>query len=154
MAFLFTTVSLLCGFNGSHSAKSPKDVVLKFCLSDAEGKRLSSDTWTAIMPLITWTDEPGWDTAVVISDFRVINAEVSSVKATVSVKYHILGSVSVDFKKGDTYETEKFELVYVNGTWKIDKPVITPHVYKKAIIKHFREIQKSDSYLRKSWTIS
>ena len=53
----------------SNTLKSPEEVVKVFCDLDANGKRLSSTTWSEMLPYIMWPDEPGWDTVILVTSY-------------------------------------------------------------------------------------
>jgi hypothetical protein len=126
--------------------KSPEEIVLRYCLMDAKGKRLSSDSWDNIRPLITWGDEPGWDTAIVLFNFRIVSTKIDGKKATVVVQYHNLGTTdTVDFKPLDKDEIIEFELVSDNGIWRINGPVNVPHVLPGAAIKHLQNLEAAEA---------
>jgi hypothetical protein len=128
---------------------SPQDVVKQYCHLQAEGYGLSSEGWVKIEPLVAWSDEPGWDTVIVISNYKVGSLEKIGKKALVSVKYFVLGSTdSMRFVKSKRQETIKFELGMIDGKWKITRPLIMPHVNKETVIRHLREIQASETVRR------
>jgi hypothetical protein len=119
----------------------PKEVVQHYCQLQAEGYGISSGGWEKIGPLVAWSDEPGWDTAIVISDYKIGKIEIVGKKAMVTVTYFVLGIDSVEFVKSKRKETIKFELGMIDGSWKITGPQIIPHVKKEFMIKHLRKLQ-------------
>jgi hypothetical protein len=123
------------------SSLLPKEVVQKYCQFQAEGHGITSGGWGKIGPLVAWSDEPGWDTAFVISDYKIGKVEIVGTKAMVTVTYFVLGVDSVEFIKSKRKEIIKFELGMIDGRWKITGPQIIPHVKKEFMIKHSRKLQ-------------
>lgn len=122
---------------------TPEEVVRKFCQLDAEGKRLSGDTMSDILGLVTWI-ETGAEVIFVISGFEVGKAIIADSMAKVPVEYHRLGSTDgIEFseiprKKITSYI---YKLVKQNNMWKIQEPVSAPHVYWETAIAHLKGIQ-------------
>jgi len=80
-------------------------------------------------PLTTWEDEPGWDGVTIVSGYQIVSTKVSQSRAVISVRWQVIG----DFSGEGVVARQKEELVeyhlkLVGALWKIDSPVICPHV--------------------------
>jgi len=75
---------------------SPSGVVRKYCQLDFDGSRLSSAMWKRVSPLVSWEDEPGWDTYTVVSGFQILSEKQSKDEATISVSFSVVGTMSGD----------------------------------------------------------
>jgi hypothetical protein len=119
---------------------SPENIVEFYCQHDFEGARLSGKTWGKIAQLITWQDEPGWDTITVISSFVIIDSKQGENEADVIVEY----GPSTNIQPGEQYEIMTdpkrvhFQLKNINGIWKISGPMIMPHVSEEIVIKRLK----------------
>lgn len=139
------------GVQGMSSQSSPKDVVEKFCKLDAAGARLSSDTRKDIETLLAWGEEGGYDEMIVIKDFKVNKAVIGKSTSKVSVDYFVLGSTDsfIFHKAKNRRSSVNFKLLKQEGKWKIEGPVIAPHVYWENAISHLRLLQKSEPARKK-----
>ena len=80
-------------------------------------------------PLITWEEEPGWDSAVVVSSYKVSPSKKQGEKTTVTVTFDVLGLLQADdFIFGRKSKSIDFSLVRTHAEWKIAKPMILPHI--------------------------
>jgi hypothetical protein len=126
---------------------TPEEVVQKFCQLDADGMRLSGDTWRQrILPLVTWTEEAG-GMIFVIDSYKVGKAKVNGDKATVPVDYVTIGSTDyIQFSNPSPkwVNPYSYHLVKKNGAWKIDGPLSAPHVHLKITIDSLRRLQKEE----------
>ncbi|PYU35098.1 MAG: hypothetical protein DMG28_03845 [Acidobacteria bacterium] len=118
----------------------PKDVVKEYCRLDFEGARLSSDTRSQVASLIAWEEERGWDQAVIVSKYRVTNVVVRGNHATARVEFKVLGRLEGDepFVLGRRVEAVHFGLERTEDVWKIENPIIAPHVSVHSMIQHVR----------------
>lgn len=154
MVVLIASKSLSGGMQNISSQLSPispKEIVAEFCRLDGTGLRLSGDTRKDIEPLLAWGEEYGYDEIVVIKDFKVNKAIVTNSAATVSVEYFLLGTTdSFKFLKASKRENVvNFKLVEQNGLWRIEGPVIAPHVHWESAINHLRLLQKNEPVRKK-----
>lgn len=136
----------LCGAADRDITPTPEDVVQKFCQLDAKGSRLSSETFSNVVDLITWPEEGG-DEMVVIDSFTVGKAIYKDGKASVPVYYNNIGSTDfTDFSppKPTWPNPYVYQLVIKNGQWRIDEPVSSPHVDWKAAISYIQNLQKAE----------
>jgi len=118
-------------------------VVAIFCEQDALGIRLSSLTWKYVKPLISWDEEPGWDTVFVIDGFNIIDESYSNLSAKVVVRYYNVRLLSYDNNGKMSLSDYKqqhdiaYNLVYDNKSWKIDvfddDMPPAPYVYVESI---------------------
>jgi len=123
---IITIILALClSASSSMAEDSPSEVVRKFCQLDYEGARLSSKTYSAILPLIAYPAEPGWDTAVGIKGYSIKNEMIVDDAAEVVVKY----AIDQILHAGDPPRSEeKFVLVKHGHDWKINEYISYPRV--------------------------
>lgn len=121
----------------AYANDSHEKFVEMYCQHDFEGGRLSGKTWDKIAHLITWQEEPDWDTITVVSSFAIIDSKQGENEANVIVEY----SSSMNVQPGEQYEilTDpkgiNFNLQKVNGIWKISSPMIMLHVSEEVVLK-------------------
>jgi hypothetical protein len=143
----FYSIVLLLSFTGtvgkaqsriaSHESP-PASVVQKYCKLDLDGARLSSqnpDNET-ISALGTWPIEPGWDTSVVVRTFEVVSTSLGPRKSTVTVRYIVLGNMfgAKITPSRQHEELVTFVLTKSRDAWRIERPLIPPHVSVLAAI--------------------
>lgn len=118
--------------------------VKAFCDLDGDGMRLTSETWSKILPYIAWSEEAGWDRIVVIEGYQVANAETrTETSAKVSVVYDVAGNLSQDYVPGKKKETVVFTVQKTGAGWKINDPdFMPPHVLMKPVMRHLRETKR------------
>jgi len=142
---LFAVVALTVGCTSSQDGKvsrntlaSPEETVKAYCDLDASGMRLTSQTWSKVLPYIAWTEEAGWDRTIVISGYTVAKTQKQSdTAATITVEYQVLGTVSSDYAQAKKTENIPFKVKKTKEGWKITSPdVMPPHVLLKSMVKH------------------
>jgi hypothetical protein len=115
----------------------PNQVVERFCKVDFDGARLSSETSASARELTDWVDEPGWDSMVVITGYKLSKPQSTSKTSTISVKYDVAGVLDgwkwTDAKDMDTADIKtesiiEFTLEQRDGLWKVTTPFFRPHV--------------------------
>lgn len=127
---------------------SPSEVVKRYCELDANGARLSSETYGDVRQLMAWEDdrdEPGWDGLKVIDGFEVIREEITGKEAKVVVRYNILaegGVYELDVQK--TSEDLEIALVRRPDGWRLVNYVPLPRIYINTAIDRYNEL--SDFY--------
>ena len=140
IAVLVPSVAAARLSNGTSSV----DVVQQYCQSDMKGSRLSSlnpdiDKMTA---LETWPVEPGWGSATVIKDFEIVRAQAEQNTSSVEVRYSILGRMDGTRVTASRQHQElvTFTLKKFGDKWKIDRPMIPPHVSAQAAASALRAL--------------
>ena len=125
---------------------TPEETVQAYCDLDAKGTRLTSQTWSKVLPYIAWTEEAGFDRSIVIEGFKISGTKKQSeTAATVSVAYAVLGSVSGDYNPSRKTETVQFKVKKTKDGWKITDPdFMPPHVLAKAMATHLEGTKKSE----------
>ena len=126
----------------------PIEVVKKYYTADLEGARINGGRYKARMtPLITWKQEPGWDTAFVTKKVYISKSEkTTGGKAIIEVRYDnvgiLVGGMGADASLLEIKFTEVviFILVQQGTKWKIQEPVIYPHISPKTLIKEVEPI--------------
>lgn len=120
------------------------ETVKAFCDLDGEGARLTSATWSQVLPYIAWTEEAGWDRTVVIAGYRIgsiINR--SENLSMVTVEYEVAGNLSQDYLPAKKNETVVFTVQKTSEGWKIKSPdFMPPHVFIKPLLRHLRETKR------------
>jgi hypothetical protein len=126
---------------------TPEETVKTYCELDANGVRLTSQTWQKVLPYIAWSEEAGFDRAVVISGFTIGAVQKKNEKdATVTVEYQVLGAVSADYTAGRKTENIRFKVTKTDRGWKITEPdFMPPHVLAKAMAKHLEGTKKIEA---------
>lgn len=151
---LVLAMIVMAGCSRSANEPSPKntlataeETVKAFCDLDGNAVRLTSETWSRILPYISWTEEAGWDRTVVIESYRLSKTEYRSERsAVVSVEYDVAGNLSLDYVPSHTKETVLFAVQKTKDGWKIKEPdFMPPHVLMKPLIKHLRETKRLET---------
>lgn len=131
-----------------------KEIVDLFCSLDMMGYGLGFDFGIYMGFLVNWEDEPGWDECVFISNYKIQDIKEDINHAQIQVAYTVLGNVTSDekgmiFKKHNKPLNEiiVYNLIKTKTGWKIDKPIIKPHVNFQIVQE---EIVKNKAMLNKS----
>ena len=142
---LFAAIALTTGCKSGQEGKAPKNTVATaeetvnaYCDLDARGARLTSETWSKVLPFIAWTEEAGWDRTIVISGYKIAKMQKESESAsTITVEYEVLGIVSGDYAQTKKTENITFKVKKTKNGWKITSPdFMPPHVLLKTMVKH------------------
>jgi len=127
---------------------SPASVVRDYCKLDFEGARLSSESsdFEKYFALVAWPDEPGWDGAVVIRNFRIVLSGSAQPVSKVTVRYVVLGNMSGARVTASPQHEEgvTFVLKRSGDTWKIEHPLIPPHISVHAAIVALSSLLKGE----------
>lgn len=117
---------------------TPEETVKAYCDLDANAVRLTSQTWSKVLPYIAWSEEAGWDRTVVISGYSIAKTQKQSDTAsTITVEYQVLGVVSGDYVQKKKAENVPFNVKKTRDGWKITSPdFMPPHVLLKPMVKH------------------
>jgi hypothetical protein len=120
----------------------PENVVEKYFTFDLEGVRLEGGTYKLIASLITWKDEPGWDTAFITRKAYIYKQEnLKENEVAIEVRYENIGLVAGDVLLDiDFTEVITFILIKESEQWKIKGPISPPHVSAKAFSKHLEQL--------------
>jgi hypothetical protein len=131
----------------SNSLKTPEEVVEVFCDMDAAGKRLSSSTWSEILPYINWREEAMESVAVVVSGFKLSRIEKTNNVANIVVEYNVIGKYwpeKIEPKR--SIEKISFKVIKTDTGWKINSPdTMVPHVLSSFLIAHLEKVSKNES---------
>ena len=128
---------------------TPSDVVRQYCELDMEGARLSSQNphVAKVFSLVTWSEEPGWDSATVIRGFEVVGVRAGRQTSAVTVRYEVLGEMS-----GVSVATSRripelvtFVVRRSETGWKIDRPLIRPHISADAAIAALNDLLRVET---------
>jgi len=115
--------------SSKHHATAPGEVVRQYCEFDFKIGRISSENFAQPPSLTTWEEEPRWDGATVASGFQIISTKVSQDRAIVTVRWQVLGHFDAERVVAEQkQEVLEYHLKRVGGLWKINSPVIGPHV--------------------------
>jgi len=146
IAVLLTTATAsLTGCTSGQEGKIPRntlataeETVKAYCDLDAQGMRLTSETWSKVLPYIAWTEEAGWDRTIVISGYTIANTnKQSETTSAITVAYQVLGIVSGDYVQERRTEQVQFKVKKTKDGWKITSPdFMPPHVLLKPMVKH------------------
>lgn len=150
-AILFAALALTAGCKVGQEGKAPRntlataeETVKAYCDLDANAARLTSQTWSKVLPYIVWTEEAGWDKSIVISGYTISKTQTQSeTAATVIVEYQVLGVVTGDYVQTKKTENVPFKLKKTKDGWKITSPdFMPPHVLLKPMVKHLEGTKK------------
>jgi hypothetical protein len=119
-----------------NGGESPTAVVREYCQLDMEGGRLSGQNpyVNTMFSLVAWPDEPGWDSAIVVKRFAIVGSHAGQPGPTVTVRYTLLAKMTgANLSRSEKpYEVVTFVLAKSGGGWKIQRPMIPPHVSVEA----------------------
>jgi hypothetical protein len=123
-------------------AAAPGEVVRQYCEFDFKIGRISSENFAQLPPLTTWEEEPGWDGVTVVSGFQIVSTKLSQNRAIVTVRWQVVGDFSAERVVAEQKEeVVEYQLKLVGALWKIDSPVIGPHVsavtLRAFVLSHF-----------------
>ena len=126
---------------------TPTDVVRLYCDFDLKTGRISTANFAKLPPLVTWEEEPGWDTVTLVSSFKILASKESQDRAAVTVKWDVLGHAEGEnVTKDQKSEVIDYQLRRVKGLWKIEGPVEPPHVslptLRAFVLSQFRDEPK------------
>jgi hypothetical protein len=127
----------------AHNGAGPVTVVEEFCKRDLNGARLQQQT--RMNQLVSWEEEPGWDSLAVTKGFRVKTSSGSAGLATVTVEYREYGTLDGNrYQSKPKTELVVFSLAKKRGVWKITAPMIPPHTSPATAIRNLNEIIKNE----------
>src|SRR5258707_12330605 len=89
-AFLFVLFVVLPNAFGENS-NTPASVVRLYCDFDLKSGRISTENFEKLPPIVTWEVEPGWDTVVVVSGYKILSPKQTHDHAVVTVLWAVLG---------------------------------------------------------------
>ena len=133
---------------------TPAGVVRLYCDFDLNSGRISTENFEKLPPIVTWEQEPGWDTVVVVSGFKIVSSTQTQDHAVVAVKWAVLGHAEAEnVTREEKSEVVAYQLKLLKGLWKIDSPIIPPHVslptLRTFVLKHFkREPERQSLWLK------
>jgi hypothetical protein len=153
MVIVSTTVALMVVAACSRDSTMPKnrlatpeETVMTYCDLDANGVRLTSATWSKVLPYIAWSEEAGFDRAIVISGYSIGKTQTRNDREyAVPVTYQVLGVVSGDYTAGRRTESVQFIIAKTDRGWKITSPdFMPPHVLAKYMVRHLEETRNAE----------
>ncbi len=154
LSLLIILLMLGCDLTGAKNSKqisysntlnTPEEVVALFCDMDYSGKRLSGSTWKEILPYITWPDEPGWDTVLVVSKYKLADVKRSDNTADITVEYHVVGKYGTELLQVDKIEKVPFKVIKTENGWKINSPdSMLPHVSPMTLLSNLEDRLKEE----------
>ena len=132
---------------------TPAEVVRQYCEFDFKIGRISTDNFEKLPPLYTWEEEPGWDGATVVSGFKIVSTKLAQDRAIVTVQWQVLGDFDAEkVTAGQKEEVVEYQLKFVGGLWKIDSPVLCPHVsaatLRAFVLSNFRDNARRQELIR------
>lgn len=111
------------------SSPPPRDLIEKYLSADFNGSRINNDTAAATAKNVTWTEEPPWEQVIIVGHYHVGKQKNRRHMAKVNVKFENLGELKGDIFYPDTnVEEVTFGMVRSGGAWKIDRPILVPHI--------------------------
>ena len=95
--------------------------------------------------LVHWSDEPGWNTVVIIKNYRLAEIKKNEDAAEIAVMYHIQAGYSAGhILVQEKIEKIKFQLTKTNAGWKIESPAVYPHMYSQALVKKLEQSMRHE----------
>lgn len=126
----------------------PQAVVEKYCSLDGHGANFSASNPNAkaIVDLLIYEDEAGYDTSVVIRSYRIGKVSAGKENADVEVIYAVLGTLAGGSraKRSTHSEAVTFHLTLVGKSWKIDGLRISPHITQTWILSKLHHSLAAD----------
>ena len=124
----------------SRDERDALKVLQRYVQLDRGGARLDGTRYHSVAALTSWSEEPGWDSFVVTSGLAIGRPQLSDGKIVARVRYDVEGIM-----EGGTFtplsglgsdtasrlaigEPVAFTLVSTPDGWKIESPLIAPHV--------------------------
>jgi len=131
-------------------SENPRQLVERFLKLDANGARLDSDAYKAAglgeFIVSSGYESPGWDEAVLIRKYEIQKVTQSDQRASITVIYDTIGSVSDDVYLKDKKQTYSFQLMKQNIRWVIIGPYDLPqHISVSTAVRHFEILDKLQS---------
>jgi hypothetical protein len=118
---------------------TPTAVVEAYLREDAGGAGMSSRTIDRIFQYTTWTNGPGCDHGVIIEGYEARLQRNTDKSAIVLVSYRVLGDDdSTSFAPKRRNEQASYEVRRVGHAWKIEAPILCPHVLAASRIAFLR----------------
>lgn len=117
-------------------AIDPVGLVRQYVKRDGDGERLAPADW--FQQVVTWPQEPGYDSHTVIRSYRVERPPSIEGSAKIQVRYELIGWV-VPGKPHSTFipweGTEVFTFVVIRDEqgWRIAEPMIDQHVLAEVV---------------------
>jgi hypothetical protein len=129
---------------GQSVGTSPAAVVRQYCELDMKGARLSSQNpyMDRISALGTWSIEPGWDSVIVVRNFVIVRVHSDHGTSSVEVRYTVLGQMTGASVTASRQHDELITFVMgkSENAWKIERPLIPPHVSVQAAAANLRDL--------------
>lgn len=129
---------------------SPKEVIKRYLQLDSEAAGLSPETWSELGQYTTFPSPPTWESFVVIQAYDVGKAIEGHTRAQIQVTYYPIGQMSDTFKVDHKVEHVSFSLNNVKGQWKVDAPMLTPHVSFDVIKRRLQQQSASNPASKKA----
>jgi hypothetical protein len=149
MARRWTFIALLVFFvalpaTSGNYPSTPASVVRLYCDFDLKNGRISTENFRKLPSVVTWEEEPGWDTVVVVTGYKILSSRQTHDRAVITVEWAVLGhSEAENVTQDRKSEVVAYQLKLLKGLWKIDSPVIPPHVslptLRTFVLKNFQD---------------
>ena len=134
---------------------SADKIIQTYCNSDFNGARLSNKNYkeSGIATIIIPGEgaEPGWDTATIVSGFRLLSTSPSGKGVKITVRYNVIGELdgASEFTKDNKTEDYVFHVKQVNNAWKLVNPDdLPPHISAETAIRHLEHLVKVQKEMR------
>lgn len=139
LVFVYLVSGLSPAWAKRNSATA-RDVLAKYLAADFAGSRIMAQTEAATAKAVTWTEEPPWDQVVVVARYSIVKVKSKRKATKVTVQFENLGEL-----KGEVYfpdpvkEETTFDVVRKFGSWKVDRPILVPHISVASAQKYLQE---------------
>ena len=164
-----TVATLLSALGHAGDKNGPAEIMDEYCKLDFDGGQLTGEGWHKMAHLFTWSDAPGWDQFSVVRDYKVVSAQVSGNRATVTVEFQKVGELTDEpaFTSRKSTEIVGFQLVRTLHEWKFDadgnpvrtkaewrwqiqRPQLQPHISCDSALKQIEAIGADGQTLQKT----
>lgn len=132
---LAVVFGLLAAAGSGRAETDPASVVAYFCRLDAEGKRMTAESFPEMLLLASNIDVARDGRMVVIAGYKVGRATIDRETAIVPVEYDELGAVdALIFARHHRKQSVTFRLIHTASGWIIADWVAVPRVLGSAAI--------------------
>ena len=119
---------------------APRPVLQRYLNADFGGSKLRKDPHAATVEDVTWDSEPAWNHIMVVGRFWTGRMRIWRFQSRILVQYTDLGELKGDrFYRSSHVEKISFALRRVHWRWKVDRPILVPHVSVGAAIQYVKK---------------
>ena len=141
-----------CAFVSKDLHPDPFQLVSEYLRRDAAGDFTSSSEWDASSKTCPG-HEPGWDTGTLITGYNIHRLVQGPDTARYLVTYDVYSPLNQDsvgfvLRPSPRQEVDTFVVLRTTYGWRIDSPVIDPHLLPQAALARLRFSESDKRILR------